>query len=71
MKRIDYRTLVPLVSVALIFFGCNGAEPSPQSVVVTDQGLTASAMAMRADVLWLTDERFEGRETGQPGAYAA
>ena len=36
-----------------------------------DQGDQASVAAMRSDVEALTSDQFEGRETGQPGAYAA
>lgn len=40
-------------------------------IVVQDMGGAASAQAMQADVRELTDDRYEGRETGKPGAYAA
>ena len=40
-------------------------------LVVQDMGASATVSAMKQDVEVLTSDRFEGRETGKPGAYAA
>ena len=50
------------------FTGCGTA---PAEVEVRDMGTDATVQAMRSDVEALTSERFEGRETGKPGAYLA
>ena len=71
MKRIDFQTLVFCVVLAFLFVGCGGQANDSVGLVVSDQGAFASAEAMRADVMALTSDRFEGRETGQSGAYAA
>ncbi len=56
-----------------ILLGVSACQTSPEgtAVVVRDQGDGASVAALRADVEALTADGFEGRETGQPGAYAA
>ena len=57
-------------TLLLSLAACQSA-PDGTSVVVMDQGDQASVAAMRSDVEALTSDGFEGRETGQPGAYAA
>ena len=59
-----------LVLTACMLAACGGANED-QGLAISDMGLQASAEAMRADVEVLTADRFEGRETGKPGAYAA
>lgn len=58
-------------SLAVLMIGSCGSGDSSTGIRVEDMGLEASAEAMRADVVALTDEGFEGRETGTSGAYAA
>jgi len=78
MKTSRFGRLAPLtfcfsagLSAAVLLVSC-GSDPSDgNGLSIEDMGLTASADAMRADVEVLTDARFEGRETGKPGAYAA
>ena len=57
-------------TLLLSLAACQSPEQGP-SVVVLHQGDMASVAAMRSDVEALTADAFEGRETGQPGAYAA
>jgi len=66
------RTLRTLSGFTLLLslVACQSSEQGA-SVVVLDQGDLASVAAMRSDVEALTADEFEGRETGQPGAYAA
>lgn len=49
--------------------GCSGSGDT--DLVVQDMGISATVSAMKQDVEVLTSNRFEGRETGKPGAYAA
>lgn len=53
----------------LAFSGCAGG--SDTDLVVQDMGAAATVAAMKKDVEILTSDTFQGRETGQPGAYAA
>ena len=55
--------------VAMALMGCKGGGDS--DLVVQDMGASATVSAMKKDVEILTSDTFEGRETGQPGAYAA
>lgn len=71
MNRIDFQTLALALCWGVTCASCSTSSGDASQVVVTDQGTAASANAMKADVLVLTDSRFEGRETGQLGAYAA
>ena len=59
------------VFLALASFFFTGCSTAPSEVEVHDMGADATAQALRADVDALTSERFEGRETGKPGAYLA
>ena len=40
-------------------------------MAISDMGVQAGMAAMRADVELLTSDAYEGRETGEPGAYRA
>lgn len=53
----------------VLIAGCR--EGGSSDLVVQDMGASATVSAMRQDVEALTADRFEGRETGKPGAYAA
>lgn len=59
------------VFLALASFFFTGCSTATSEVEVHDMGADATAQALRADVDALTSERFEGRETGKPGAYLA
>lgn len=62
-----------LVLGLCILLGASACQSGSEggAVVVRDQGTEASVAALRSDVESLTADAFEGRETGQPGAYAA
>ena len=51
----------------ILLAGCSGGGGNPGS----GQGPASGSGSMRADVEELTSARYEGRETGQPGAYLA
>lgn len=60
-----------LILCSLVAASCSSPGDPHDALTITDQGRSASAAALMADVEALTDDRFEGRETGSPGAYAA
>ena len=69
-KAMRTLRILPGFMLLLSLAACQSA-PDGASIVVMDQGDQASVAAMRSDVEALTSDQFEGRETGQPGAYAA
>ena len=65
------RRLLALGFASLLLASCGSEGQKGLEIAVTDMGSEASMQAMRSDVEVLTADRFEGRETGKPGAYAA
>ena len=77
MKKLNFsfkfpctRDLSCFAAVAVVLVSCAGTGDEA-GITVTDMGASASIEVMRADVEKLTSPAFEGRETGQPGAYMA
>lgn len=61
--------MLSTICLAMALAGCSGSGDT--DLVVQDMGISATVSAMKQDVEVLTSNRFEGRETGKPGAYAA
>lgn len=61
----------PLLCLFAALVAFNGCSDAPSNLEIRNTGDDATIQAMRADVESLTSERFEGRETGKPGAYLA
>ena len=64
--------LLPLIGACCILLSsCSEGDGDAAPMAISDMGVQAGMAAMRADVELLTSDAYEGRETGEPGAYRA